>query len=59
MNKDNASLSLGDLADKIGIVTRPVSMSDIADKIGFKKRPMTLGELDDAVEKYLSKHTKK
>jgi hypothetical protein len=53
-NHQNKSISLGELADKLGISERPVSMSDIAEKIEFRKRPISLDELNEAVDKHLS-----
>jgi hypothetical protein len=59
MNQHSNSVSVGDLADKVGIVTRPVSMGDIAQKIGYDKKPISLGDLAKAVDKYLVKSEKK
>jgi hypothetical protein len=59
MNKHNAPVSLGELADKVGLTGRPVSMSDVAAKIGYTKTPMSLGDLAQAVDKHLAKNDKK
>ena len=59
MNKHNAPVSLGELADKVGLTGRPVSMSDVAAKIGCTKTPMSLGDLAQAVDKHLAKNDKK
>lgn len=58
LDKHNAPVSLGDLADKVGLTGRPVSMSDVAAKIGYTKVPMSLGELAEAVDKHVAKHDK-
>jgi predicted transcriptional regulator len=59
MNKHNAPVSLGELANKVGLTGRPVPMSDVAAKIGYTKTPMSLGELAEAVDKHVAKHDKK
>lgn len=59
MDKHNGPVSLGDLADKVGLTGRPVSMSNVAAKIGYTKMPMSLGELAEAVDKHVAKHDKK
>lgn len=59
MNKHNTPVSLGELADKVGLTGRPVSMSDVAAKIGYTKTPMSLGELAEAVDKHTAKQDKK
>jgi hypothetical protein len=59
MNKLNGPVSLGELADKVGLTGRPVSMSDVAARIGFTKTPISLGELAKAVDKHVAKDDKK
>ena len=59
MNKHNAPVSLGDLANKVGLTGRPVSMSDVAAKIGYTKTPMSLGDLGEAVDKHVAKQDQK
>lgn len=59
MSKHNGPVSLGDLANKVGLTGRPVSMSDVAAKIGYTKTPMSLGDLGEAVDKHVAKQDKK
>lgn len=53
MRSNHSSISLLDLATKVGIERRPVSMLDIAVKVGFDKRPISMVELAEAVDRYL------
>ncbi|WP_237055371.1 hypothetical protein [Microbulbifer sediminum] len=51
-------ISLGEMAQKVGISEGSVSLADIAEKIGYEERPISMSELDKAVEKYLKKQEK-
>lgn len=45
-------ISVGELARRVGITTKPVSMLDIAEKIGFMDRPIPIGRLAIAVAEW-------
>lgn len=47
------SISLEELAKKVGMTTGPISMLDIAEKVGHKERPIGLSELAITVDKYI------
>ncbi|MET3109449.1 hypothetical protein AAKU67_004391 [Oxalobacteraceae bacterium GrIS 2.11] len=55
MNHENKNISLGELANKVGIVSRPVSISEVAEKVGYKQHPLLISGLAEAVEEYLSR----
>ena len=52
-SKVQKSVSIGALAEKLGIETRPIGMSDIAKHIGYTKATIQLGELAEAVDTFL------
>ena len=45
-------ISVGELARRVGITTKPVSMLDIAEKIGFMERPIPIDRLAIAVAEW-------
>ena len=55
--RNQSSVFLGEIADKVGLFHRPISIFDVAKKIGYTKRPIVLTELNLAVDEYIKSNS--